>query len=75
MNGTAASSPAELLLEAEEWIRRIATGDPASCQAFAAWVKSSPEHVRAYLAIVCLDLELQDLDSNRRFDIQRLLAG
>ncbi len=55
----------QLLTEAEEWERRIAgaeSADSALQEAFAEWIRASPLHVRAYLAQLTIQTELDELD-------------
>jgi ferric-dicitrate binding protein FerR (iron transport regulator) len=52
----------ELLQMAEDWDFKITAGDPASLGEFAAWVRASPQHIRAYLLHVTLAVELKDLN-------------
>jgi ferric-dicitrate binding protein FerR (iron transport regulator) len=49
MNRHSSGDDMDLLSEAREWNRKIADDDPAMLAAFAAWVKTSPRHLGAYL--------------------------
>jgi ferric-dicitrate binding protein FerR (iron transport regulator) len=73
MNCASATEDGDLLKEAEQWERAIAGGDPSTLRSFTEWIRRSPEHVQAYLAIVCLDVELTELDSALTFDLDGLI--
>ena len=62
--------------EAAEWFIEFRTGDidPAGRRAFDAWVRSSQEHLRAYLEIAAIWNEGGSLDARRALDVDALIA-
>jgi transmembrane sensor len=53
---------------------RTDTPDVAAKRRFAAWLCTSPEHIRAYLDVLALWEDAQDYDSQRRLDINALVG-
>src|SRR5688572_16991891 len=62
--------------EAAEWFINFRCGDVDSegRQAFETWVRSSPEHLRAYLEHAALWIEGDLVDRERRIDVETLIA-
>lgn len=62
--------------EAAEWFVEFRTGgiDASGSRAFDAWVRSSPEHLRAYLEVAAIWNEGSALDVARTLDIDMLTA-
>jgi transmembrane sensor len=50
----------EALREAAAWLVRLKEADESAEREFAEWLKKSPVHVRHYLELSSLDVELQD---------------
>jgi transmembrane sensor len=67
---------AQISEEAAEWFVEFRTGDldAAGRQAFDTWVRSSPEHLRAFLEIAAIWNEGSALDAQRELDIETLTA-
>lgn len=67
---------AQISEEAAEWFVEFRTGDidAAGRRAFDAWVRSSPEHLRAYVEIAAIWNEGSELDAERMLDIDTLTA-
>jgi transmembrane sensor len=67
---------AQISEEAAEWLVefRLGSVDLTARRAFAAWVRSSPEHLRAYLEIAAIWNEGSQLDSRRELDLEKLMA-
>src|SRR5665213_3366973 len=53
---------------------RTETPDAAAKRQFAAWLRTSPEHIKAYLNVLALWEDAQRYDPPRRFDIDTLVA-
>lgn len=62
--------------EAAEWFIEFRTGDidASARRAFDAWVRSSPEHLRAYVEVAAIWNEGSALDAERTLDIDILTA-
>lgn len=62
--------------EAAEWFIEFRSGDidASGRRAFDAWVRSSPEHLRAYVEIAAIWNEGSALDAGRMLDIDTLTA-
>ena len=62
---------AQISEEAAEWFVEFRTGEPnaASREQFDAWVRSSPEHLRAYLEIAAIWNESDALDSTSALQV------
>lgn len=67
---------AQISEEAAEWFVEFRTSDVdmAARTAFDAWVRSSPEHLRAYLEVAAIWDEGCSLDAQRAFDVDALVA-
>lgn len=63
--------------EASEWIVEFRSGDidASARQRFNAWLRLSPEHVRAYLEIAAIWNEGGSMDAGRRYDEASLIAS
>jgi transmembrane sensor len=53
---------------------RTDTPDSATKRQFAAWLRTSPEHINAYLNVLALWEDAQCYDAQRRLDINTLVA-
>jgi transmembrane sensor len=62
--------------EAAEWFVEFRTGnlDTAGRHAFDTWIRSSPEHLRAFLEVAAIWNEGSALDARRELDIETLTA-
>src|SRR5579863_191122 len=62
---------AQISEEAAEWLVEFRTGDidAAGRRQFDAWVRSSPEHLRAFLEVAAIWNEGSGLDARREIDI------
>lgn len=62
--------------EASEWLINLRTGDldGAAREAFDRWIRTSPEHVRAYLEMAAIWDVGPRLDQNRRYETDELIA-
>lgn len=68
---------AQIRAEATEWLLRFSEGevDPAGREAFSFWLRTSPEHVRAYLRVSAFWQEAGHLDGQQTpRDIDALVA-
>jgi transmembrane sensor len=67
---------AQISEEAAEWLVEFRTGDidAAGRRQFDAWVRSSPEHLRAFLEVAAIWNEGSGLDPRRELDIDSLGA-
>ena len=61
--------------EATEWFVRFCEQevDGPSCHEFDAWLRRSPEHIRAYLDISALWDAAGSMTRNRRIDIEAMV--
>jgi transmembrane sensor len=61
---------------AAHWLVEFRTDTPdiAAKRKFAAWLRTSPEHINAYLDVLALWEDAQHYDQRRRFDIDALVA-
>lgn len=61
---------AQIYDEASEWFIEFRAGDiePATRRRFNAWLRTSPEHVRAYLELAAIWNEGSHLDPSHQFD-------
>lgn len=64
----------QIYSEASEWLIEFRSGDidVKGRQDFYHWLKTSPEHMRAYLELAAIWNEGTELDSGRRFDDARM---
>jgi transmembrane sensor len=60
--------------QASAWVSALAKPDHDQHQAFIAWLKESPLNVREFLLAYSIEQSLDELDSQRRVDIDALLA-
>lgn len=62
--------------EAASWLVEFRSGelDSAARAAFDAWLRASPEHLRAYLEIATIWNEAQSVDAAHRIDVEQLLS-
>ena len=67
---------AQISEEAAEWLVELRTDDldASGRQAFDAWVRSSPEHLRAFLEMAAIWNEGSALDVQGEFDVDVLTA-
>lgn len=61
--------------EAAQWLVEFRTGDVSASvrKEFDAWVRASPEHLRAFIEMAVLWRESGALDPQRRFDVEELI--
>ena len=66
----------DTIAEASAWFVEFRAGDltPASRAQFEKWLRTSPEHIQAYLEIAAGWSELPTTDPQRRIDLQALVA-
>lgn len=74
MNRGFRNRQAALIAEVQRWERILDDGRAGGATEFAAWIKRSPEHLEAWLLHQALKTELQQLDTERRFDVDDLIA-
>jgi transmembrane sensor len=60
--------------QASAWVSALAMPDHDQHPAFIAWLKESPSNVREFLLAYSIEQSLNELDSQRRFNIELLLA-
>jgi transmembrane sensor len=62
--------------EAAQWLVEFRTGDidAAGRRAFDAWVRASPEHLRAFVEVALLWEQAGGVDAKRTFDLDALIA-
>lgn len=67
---------AQILDEAAEWFvaLRHADGEVVAHDRFMDWLRTSPEHVRAYLGIVGVWSDLPSVDGLREADVKALIS-
>ncbi|HEX7115154.1 MAG TPA: FecR domain-containing protein [Steroidobacter sp.] len=67
---------AQISEEAAEWFVEFRTNDidAAGRRAFDAWVRASPEHLRAYLEFAAIWNEAAFIDANRELDVDALIS-
>ena len=74
----ASDKAAQAIIEAaNEWLL-VLHGTPvaeADERAFAAWLRESPVHVREYLKAEAVFASLEDVDAEKRIDVEVLLAS
>jgi transmembrane sensor len=61
---------------AAQWLVEFRTGSPSvgARRQFAAWLRTSPEHIRAYLDALALWEDARCYDRQRRLDVDGLVA-
>jgi transmembrane sensor len=76
MTGGYSTSDPRISEEAAEWFVEFRTGtlDERARQRFDAWVRTSPEHLRAYLECAAIWEEGSRLDTQGQFDAATLLS-
>lgn len=77
MDHQGSSKPnAQIVAEASTWFVELSEGDvsAAAREAFAAWLRASPEHVRAFLQISAVWEDAPRLGKGSSADIDALLA-
>lgn len=60
--------------QASAWVSALAKPDSDQHRTFVAWLKESPLNVREFLLAYSIEQTLDQLDSQRRIDIDSLLA-
>lgn len=62
--------------EAAQWLVELRSGDldPAASRDFDAWLRASPEHIRAFIEMAALWQESGAIDAQRRLDVEALIA-
>jgi len=62
--------------EAAQWLVEFRTGDidPTGRQRFDEWVRTSPEHLRAFIEMTALWEEAGQVDARRHFDVETLIS-
>lgn len=63
--------------EASEWLIELQTEEPVASvrERFAAWLETSPEHVRAYLEVTSLWEDASEVDKRHALDVDALIAS
>ncbi len=66
----------QIVVEAAEWLVEFRAGDidSAGRRDFDAWLRASPEHIRAFLEMALLWDESGAIDAQRRIDVEALIA-
>jgi ferric-dicitrate binding protein FerR (iron transport regulator) len=66
----------QILEEASVWFVEFNEGDvdSAACRKFSRWLRTSPEHARAYLRVSALWDEAPLLSRSRRYSADELIA-
>src|SRR5579862_6639345 len=62
--------------EAAQWLVEFRTGDidASGRRAFDAWVRASPEHLRAFVEVAVLWEQAGGVDAKRTIDLDALIA-
>ncbi|HTX04752.1 MAG TPA: FecR domain-containing protein [Steroidobacteraceae bacterium] len=62
--------------EAAEWLVELRTGDadPVTRRDFDAWLRASPEHIRAFIEMAALWHEGGAVDSRHELDVEAIIA-
>jgi transmembrane sensor len=62
--------------EAAEWLVEFRSGDvdPAGQREFDAWLRASPEHIRAFIEMAALWHEGGGIDPRRELDLEAIMA-
>jgi transmembrane sensor len=60
--------------QAAEWTEILKNAGPQERAAFDEWLTESPQHVREFLLVSAVDRALDSVDTERRHDVQALLA-
>lgn len=62
--------------QAVEWLRVMRDEPSADERAeFTTWITLSQQHLQEFLVVTMLELELANVDSKRRFDVDKLIAA
>ncbi|MGH8319207.1 MAG: FecR family protein [Steroidobacteraceae bacterium] len=63
--------------EAAQWLVEFRAGDvdPAGRRDFDAWLRASPEHIRAFIGMAALWHEGGAIDPRRQLDVEAIVAG
>ncbi len=66
----------QIVVEAAQWLVEFRAGDidAAGRRDFDAWLRASPEHIRAFLEMALLWDESGAIDAQRRIDVEALIA-
>ncbi len=66
----------QISAEAAEWLVEFRTGEIAAGgrRDFDAWVRTSPEHIRAFIEMAVLWNESGAIDPQRRIDVEAIIA-
>jgi hypothetical protein len=62
------------LREAQEWFEELPTAGRGRCLEFVRWIKSSPEHLKAYLLLTSLETELAGIRNTNVLDLESVLS-
>jgi transmembrane sensor len=75
-NVRAIKSNPQISEEAAEWFIEFRSGDvdPEGRRAFDAWLRASPEHLRAFIEMSALWHESGSIDPERKFSIEDIIA-
>jgi len=67
---------AQIREEAAEWLVDFQTDQPGpqARERFAQWLRTSPEHVRAYLELVAFWEDVSHYDANHQVDVDSLIS-
>jgi ferric-dicitrate binding protein FerR (iron transport regulator) len=65
---------ATVLREAQEWVQELRNAGWARRLEFAHWIKYSPEHVKAYLMLTCVETELSGIRDTNELDLESVLS-
>src|SRR3984893_14227694 len=65
---------ATVLREAQEWVQELRTAGRARRLEFIRWIKYSPEHLKAYLMLTCVETELTGIKDANESDLESVLA-
>src|SRR5580698_10681471 len=71
------SEPADAVyVEASEWLVEIREDDldSAGHSRFSAWLRRSPDHIRAYLELAALWSDIPRLTANTAVDVEAIVA-
>lgn len=76
MRPKSSTTNSQILDEASEWFVEFRTGDvdAHSRQRFDEWLRRSPEHIRAYIEIARVYVEVPPPDNTGKIDIPALVA-
>lgn len=68
---------AQIQSEAADWVVEFQTGEPSARarERFAGWLRTSPEHVRAYIELVTLWEDARLYDRSHTVDVDALIAA